>query len=132
MDTGPVGAPTDGVSRGLAMWGSGAWQPADNSLVFVDLSQWSSTRVVGYTLQLSGSVNVSLTSTGFYGPTVVSSAATYQQVRWPPSECCGWLDDCPRPGNNCRCPYFLATRAGVSLHRIARYFVPVWLQHIWW
>ena len=57
MDTGPIGAPNDGVSRGLSMLTSGgAWQPAGGALVFVDYAHWSSTRVLGFTLQPSGSV----------------------------------------------------------------------------
>ena len=59
---------------------SGTWQAAGGRLVFLDLAQWSSTRVVGYTMQPFGTVNVTLSSTGFYGPTYASASYSYSQV----------------------------------------------------
>ena len=81
MGTGPIGAPNDGVTRDVAMWnGASGWQSAGGALMFLDMVQWSSTRVVGYTLQPTGTVNVSLVNQGYYGPSLVSSAFTYTQV----------------------------------------------------
>lgn len=60
--------------------GTGTWEPADSPLLFMDPSQWSSTRVVGYTMQPTGVVNLSLAGTGFYGPTLASASYTYMQV----------------------------------------------------
>lgn len=81
FDTSPVGAlGPDGVTRGLSMLSGSTWQAAGGPLVFVDYAQWTSTRVVGYTLQSSGTVNISLSSTGYYGPTEVSASASYVQV----------------------------------------------------